>query len=249
MIEIEESKNHIRTHARACSPYECCGLIVRNGQKQKVVCARNVAEDPRHSFFIAPEDVSAAYDVGEVLAVYHSHVAESPVATDGDRALAEMHKIPVVTYGVASDTWDVYKPTGWKPDMIGRPFVFGVLDCLTLVQDHYREKLAIEIPNFLRSPNFWKNGVDLFAEHLPKNGFVKMREIAENDVITMALDARVSNHCAVYIGDGMMLHHAPNHLSGVHPYVSDRGYYALATTGFWRHKSLIEAENSAKIGE
>jgi proteasome lid subunit RPN8/RPN11 len=247
MIDIEESKNTIRAHARACygdpdNPawYECCGVIVRVGKKQEVICCRNVAEDPRHAYFIHPDDAAAAYDRGEVVALYHSHCNEPPTPSDGDKALAEKQGVPVIIVSWPADSWEVYEPKGWKAELVGRPFVFGVLDCLTLVRDYFTERHGIEIPDFRYEPRFWDKGVNLYGENLPKH-FVRVdpKDIRASDLILMKLESELPNHVAIYLGDGMILHHPAEHLSGTHPYVYNRGYYALATQSVWRHKELV----------
>lgn len=247
-VDIEESKNFIRSHARACygdpenpAAYECCGLIVKVGKKQEVICCRNVAEDPRHAFFIHPDDAAAAYDRGEVIAIYHSHCNESPApSAHGDIPIAEKQGLPIFVVSWPADQWDMYTPTGKKADLIGRPFVFGVQDCLTLLQDYFLQEEGIVIPPFDYEPRFWDKGKDLYNENLPKH-FVKVDAtgIRRSDAILMKLEADLPNHIAVYVGDGNMLHHPNGHLSGEHPYVYNRGYYALRTESVWRHKELL----------
>jgi proteasome lid subunit RPN8/RPN11 len=239
--DIEESKNLIRAHAERCAPYECCGLIIKAGNKQDVICARNIAKDPRHAFLLHPDDYVAAEEAGDVLALYHSHVEESPEPSMADKVLAERHNLPVIIVSWPSDNWTIYTPAGFKAELEGRPFVYGVLDCLTIVQDYFRDKHGIEIPAFQYTEDWWNRGEDLYRDNLPKQGFVLVHdEPRPSDLILMQCDGKVPNHCAIYVGDGMMLHHAPGHLSGYHPYICERGYYALCTVGIWRHKKLIE---------
>jgi proteasome lid subunit RPN8/RPN11 len=241
-IDIDAAKNIIRDHAAHCDPYECCGLIVRQGQKQIVLTGNNITiEDPRHNFTLHPQDYIDAEEQGEIIAIYHSHVNEPPEPSDGDRTLAEMHGLPVIIVSWPSDTWVVCEPSGFKADLVGRPFVYGVLDCLTLMRDYYKEKHDIDIPEFNYTAKWWERGENLYLDNLPTHGFVRVSAIKPDDLILMQIDAPVPNHCAIYIGDGMMLHHPPAHLSGYHPYVCERGYYALCTVGFWRHKKLMGA--------
>jgi cell wall-associated NlpC family hydrolase len=248
MIDIETSKNFIRSHAKGVYPLECCGLIIKKGEKQEVISCRNVAEKPRHSFVLPPADYAYAEDQGEILAVYHSHCEGSPEPTMADKAMAEANELPVITVsmckqadGSFNDTWTVYKPTGWKPDLIGRPFVYGVLDCFTLIRDYYSEKLNIRLPDIAYAPDWSRRGQNLYTDHLPANGFVLVpAPLQEHDLILMRLSAQVPDHCAIYTGDGLMLHHPPEHLSGLHPYICAQGYYAKNTVGFYRHKSLLK---------
>ncbi|MCS5982180.1 hypothetical protein LNO78_28420 [Klebsiella pneumoniae subsp. pneumoniae] len=43
------------------------------GEKYRFIEARNVSEDPANEFVMHHEDVIAAEDEGEVVAIWHSH--------------------------------------------------------------------------------------------------------------------------------------------------------------------------------
>jgi proteasome lid subunit RPN8/RPN11 len=243
MIDIESTRNFIVTHARACYPNECCGLIIAKGNKQEAICGRNISDAPRHHFMLHPHDYASAEDAGEILAIYHSHCGQSPEPTKGDKTTAEKNDLPLITVGLTRkpdgdwepEQWTTYKPCGWKHPLIGRPFVYGVLDCFTLLQDYYKEQLGIELPDLVYGGHWW-NHTNLFEEHLEEFGFMPVKRPQEHDIIVMRLDGKYPNHVSIYIGDGMMLHHGPGHLSGYHPYNSEQGYYARSTTGFYRHR-------------
>lgn len=280
MIDIDASKNFMVTHAKACYPNECCGLIARKGNKQEVICGRNISDHPRHHFVLHPHDYVAAESAGEILAIYHSHCEESPTASDADRTVAEKHGLPIITVGLtrkigvtsvpvtrnaapvrpatsflatseSQDTgsdfeepqWGIYKPIGWKHPLEGRPFVYGVLDCFTLLQDTYEKELNIKLPDLTYGGDWW-NHTDIFGENLESFGFVRVRSPIKYDLIVMKLDGKYPNHVSIYWGDGMMLHHGPGHLSGMHPYICEHGYYARCTTGFYRHKATMADLNT-----
>ena len=242
-VDIEAVKNFIRTHAEHCRPYECCGLIVRRGKHQEPLSCRNVSENPLHNFVMHPRDVVRAEELGKVLMSYHSHVEEGPQPSVEDKVNAEKNRLPMLIVSWPADSWELYTPCGFTLPLEGRPFVYGVVDCFTLLQDYYREKLGIELPDVPYHGKWWKEGGNLFIEHFAKNGFVEVHDgPREHDVLLMQNDTEpVVNHCAIYLGDGMMLHHAPGQLSGVHPYVADRGQYALATRHIIRHRRLLDA--------
>lgn len=239
-VDVEALKDFIRAHARACLPYEACGLIVRKGEKQKVICCRNVADHPDHGFFIHPDDAAAAHREGEVIGLYHSHCNESPAPSKADKTLSEKHKLPVIIVSWPADQWEIYTPTGYRAELTGRPFVYGVLDCLTLLQDYFMERHGIKIGDIGYGPK-WYRTQDLYQQNLPKQGFVQVAELQPDDLILMNTADGFPNHIAIYVGDGMMLHHPVDHLSGYHPYVYERGFYAQRTVSFWRHRQLMEA--------
>ncbi len=237
-VNINYVKDAIRAHATDSHPNECCGLIVAKGQKQEAVRCRNLSKDPRHNFLMSPEDYREAEKRGEVLMSYHSHHYEPPIATMADKTSAEKNELPCLICSWPADTWEIYTPTGWRAELKGRPFIYGVLDCYTLFQDYYREKLGVELPDIFRDEDWIKRGENLYLDNLEKNGFMKVNDLRQHDAVVMQLDAKVPNHIAVYLGDGMILHHPPGHLSGEHPYVAERGYYSLCTWGIFRHSAL-----------
>jgi proteasome lid subunit RPN8/RPN11 len=240
-IDLEETKNFIRWDAARHYPNEACGLILAMGKKQQMMSCNNVAEDKRHDFLLDPAEFRwAEENSDEILMSYHTHCDESPTPSFADKWYAERNGLPALILSWPANTWEWYIPDGWKPELIGRPFVYGIMDCWVLWRDYYRDKLNIELPQFLYKPDWPQTGGDLFMENFAKNGFVRVDDLQEHDVLLMQLSAPVVNHCAVYLGDGLILHHPPGHLSGTHPYVADRGYYSQNTRMTIRHKKLLK---------
>lgn len=89
---VEEMKSH----ARAASPSECCGLIGgRDSERaESIYRLRNVARDPRVAYEAAPEELFSVQRLmrgrGEqLLGIYHSHPRSvEPVPSDRDVRLA-----------------------------------------------------------------------------------------------------------------------------------------------------------------
>ena len=61
------------------------------------------------------------------------------------------------------------------------------------------------------------------------------------DIIMMRVQAPVTNHAAVYLGDNIILHHMFGHLSSRTPYGK---YYRDRTVRVVRDKELVNAENT-----
>jgi proteasome lid subunit RPN8/RPN11 len=240
---FDKTKAVIRAHAKEAAPNEACGLIVREGtHKQRVIRCENRSSFPKKSFRIAPEEFERAEDIGgEVLACYHSHVNEPPTPSMADKTVSEATRLPFVIIGWPTDSWDFYAPNGWRAQLIGRPFVHGILDCYTLCQDYFREKLGLELPEFYRDDLWWETGQDLYMQNFENAGFRRVDDLKVHDVILMQIPpSPVVCHSAVYLGDGHILQHLTGRLSGVTTYATTVGYYARATRAIVRHKSLLK---------
>jgi proteasome lid subunit RPN8/RPN11 len=225
---------------------EACGVIIKEGEQQVVVPCRNVAFydklNPRHSFRIAREDLERAEDRGEILACYHSHIYGNPNPSDGDKTVSERTGVPFVIVNWPTKTWAFYSPCGWRAELVGRPYFYGILDCYTLIQDYYREKLQIELPEFARGEErWWEKGENLYLDNCAKAGFVILNGQPPrlHDIILMQMwPSMVANHAAIYLGDGHILHHLTNRPSAITTYLVNDGEYAKATRAIVRHKSL-----------
>lgn len=76
-------------------PNEACGFLVRtSGEKYRFIEARNVSEYPENTFVMHADDIIAAEDAGDVVAIWHSHTDESADASDADRAGCEATEVP-----------------------------------------------------------------------------------------------------------------------------------------------------------
>lgn len=63
-------------------PNEACGFLVRTtGEKYRFMEARNVAENPENTFVMHADDIIAAEDAGDVVAIWHSHTDASADAS------------------------------------------------------------------------------------------------------------------------------------------------------------------------
>lgn len=238
-----EIKEAIVAHALEVQPAECCGVIIAKGKQQFVRRCRNDSEEPDKHWRCNTEDQMAAEDEGEIVATYHSHIHRPPVASDADKATAEKNKLPSIILCLPPLTWGCYLPNGWEAPLLKRPFVHGVLDCYSLMQDYFKRELGIILPDYYRADRWWEKNpeADLYMKHFAEAGFVQVFDgIQKHDVILMELKSTVPNHAAVYLGDGIMLHHPPDKLSGKHPYLMDSGFYAQQTRAIVRHKSFIK---------
>ena len=226
----------ILAHAAECQPRECCGLIVCVDGVESYRPCRNLAYE-LNRFEMHPADWAAAEDAGEILTVVHSHVYQSPEPTAADRVGCESSGIPWMIVSWPTGRTVEFTPSGFKAQLLGRPFVWGVFDCFTLVRDYYRETFGILIDDFGGYPsNAELDGMDLYRTRFEAAGFVEVPTPSEHDVLLLQLPpAQDASHAAIYLQDETILHHLRGRLSMRQPYGSA---WREATRKILRHQSL-----------
>lgn len=216
-------------HALAEFPNESCGFILRDGSYHR--CS-NISYKPESTFAIAPEEY-AQYDVR---AIVHSHPHGSAALSITDRAAHRASGKEWIVIGLAGDeiTTATYPPMKAVLPLEGRSFVFGVTDCYTLVRDYYELEMGISLPDFYREDEFWKRGQAIYDDNYVEAGFYKAAGAPmPGDLLVLRIGAPKPNHGAIYLGNGMILHHLQGRLSGKDLY-SD--YFRKNTIHILRHK-------------
>jgi proteasome lid subunit RPN8/RPN11 len=215
----------IGKHAQADYPRESCGLlIVVKGRRRYVPCS-NVAAGTDH-FRLPADEYAAAEDLGEIIGIVHSHPDAPAQPSQADLVACEASGLPwhivrvdLIDGAPLAGELATIEPTGYQAPLVGRQFSHGVLDCYQLIVDWYARERGIELKQFDRADNWWNDGKsDLYNEGFPQAGFVKLPPDAPmeaGDVILMQIRAMngVPNHAAIYLGDGLILHHLHGRLS------------------------------------
>lgn len=223
-------------HAQAEYPHESCGLVVLSHGKECYVPCPNVAAEPGKRFEIAPGSRQEASRIGEVVRMVHSHPDASANPSQGDLVGCEESHLPWTILGVPSGVVKHIEPTGYKAPLVGREYVWGVLDCWTLVRDWFKEARSIELPPFdSGEPEWWLKGQDLYRENFGKAGFheIQEKDLQHGDCILFAYKSPVPNHAAVYLGNQTMLHHLTNRLSCREVF---GGFYRKIATHYLRYR-------------
>jgi len=216
MITINDAiKAEALAYAQAEDPLEACGLIVVIDGAQQFRPCLNLADEPELDFLLDPDAYRAAEDAGEVVALFHSHPATPPEPSDADRLSCEASGLPWLIANPKTEAWAELEPNGYRAPLIGRPWVWGVSDCWTLVRDWYAEQ-GHSLPDWPRprTPAEFE-AAPLFADLWREAGFVEIdpADIAEGDAVLMAIGNHILNHVGVYVGEQMMLHHLRGRLS------------------------------------
>lgn len=204
------------SHARLEYPNESCGLVVCGAYRP----CDNAAPDPLTDFRVSPEDWIYAESFGPIEAVIHSH-------PDGPDHPSESDMASQIRMGVAFGIVPMVKGAAQPPFFWGgnapvapllcRRFRWGVADCYALARDWYRSEMDVILPDFPRAPG-WEDYEDLFIDNFRAAGFEPVDGPPERgDGVLLQVCSSKVNHCAVALGNSLMLHHLERRLSCKEP--------------------------------
>lgn len=193
----DKNKREILDHFAVEYPNECCGLIVDG----EYVPCDNLARG-EHEFKIHPREI-VRHRKG-LQAIVHSHPHTTAALSPFDKQQLQAFNIPwVITDG---KDFRIHDPAAAPVPLIGRSFIPGVQDCLTLVQDYYERELGIIIEDVPRCPSRYKdptkpNMIDLHFERL---GFEKRQlkgGLQPHDVVVTETDTPGhGDHFMIFLG-------------------------------------------------
>lgn len=221
-------KEKIKEEAKKAFPKECCGFIYldKTSYKFDVFPCKNVAEQKNNNFTISPNDYLRCSYLGQIIACYHSHSNDNTEFSEIDKDNSNKYEMHYILYNVKQDIFNFYTPNSEKNPYIGRPFILGVSDCFTLVQDYAKKErnINLQFPRNVLYPKDLKEIGALYEENFIANGFIKLTkdvELKKDDGLMMifpAISEKYPTHAAVYIGNGMILHQPFNSFSCVNIY-------------------------------
>lgn len=226
-------------HGESQFPREACGLVIIQRGRQVYVPCNNLALQ-RDQFIIDPTDYAAADARGEIVAVIHSHPNLPPMPSQADRVACEASGLVWHIVSLPSGEWSSLQPEGYTAPLVGREWAFGTLDCYSIIRDWYLLNRGVQLPDFRRQDEFWKRGENLYMDNFAIAGFreIPVNDIDAGDVILMTNGSAMPTHGAVYLGDGMILHHVQNRLSSRELY---GGIWQQNTVGALRYDSSHSA--------
>ena len=208
-------------HAKEQDPRESVGvLIVIKGKEQYYPC-NNLSTYSQQCFILDPEDYVKADALGEITAIVHSHPVTPPSPSQADKVSCEQSGLKWHIVNPKTEMWGYCEPTGYKPPLIGRQWVWGVTDCWSLVRDYYKEQHNIQLLDYER-PTTPQDFLDnpLFEQYAERTGFRELNKdekLQKGDVLLMSILHPTLNHVAIFLGDDI-LHHLADRLSTREPY-------------------------------
>ena len=233
-------KSSALDHALAEGHREACGCVVVVKGREKYFPCKNIAPTNESIFIMDPDDFSRCSDAGEITAIFHSHPKSPAQPSIADQMGCEQSGVKWWICNPGLNTWCSLEPNGFKAPLIGRSWIWAVSDCWTLARDWYKEELDLDLKDWerpLSAEEFQKKPT--FEKSFKDTGFVNRGiQIPEyGDLVLMSLDGSTGlNHCAVYIGDQLILHHLRSRLSSRDVY---GGYYQKSTGLIVRHQSRL----------
>ncbi len=227
--------------AERAYPNEACGVLISEHRRPVLVPCPNVDERPGQQFTIDPNDYEAAEARGPVLGIFHSHVDESAEPSQADREMIEATQLPWHIVSWPGKGYSHTLPCGYVVPLEGRPFVHGIHDCYTIIRDFYKREYGIHLNDYPRKQEWWNDPeYDLYIDNFRNEGFVPLdgEPMVRGDVLLMRCgETLTTNHGAIYLGDGLILHHVTNRLSCTDVL---NGYFRKAITHHLRHKDRLK---------
>lgn len=228
----------IRQHVAAEYPHEACGVIIQSGHDQVYIPCRNIADNPTETFTLSPEDNLAAQAQGDIIMVIHSHPdVVQLVPSEMDRIQCDWSGIEWGIMSWPDGDFCTISPRQDR-DYVGRQWVLGYADCWSLIREYYQREYSLPLGDYSVPYIWWDDGnTHLYDENWQREGFEEVPPLSmqPGDIIMMHVQAAVTNHAAVYLGENIILHHMFGHLSSRTPYGK---YYRDRTVRIVRHRGL-----------
>ena len=159
-------------HAKDQDPKESVGLLLNIKGKERYFPCNNLSMTAHQCFILDPEDYVRASNLGDITAIIHSHPINPPTPSQADKVSCEDSGLPWHIVNPKTEAWGYCEPTGYKPPLLGREWVWGVTDCWSLVRDWYKQEKGIELVDYERSitpEEFLKR--PLFEKYAKNTGF------------------------------------------------------------------------------
>jgi proteasome lid subunit RPN8/RPN11 len=207
-----ETRKAIKDAACKAYPSEMCGFIKPD---LSFVQVENIAVNKHSSFVINAMDRLYHSDA---IAIVHTHNMASQERDPRTPSVADSEGqkksgLPWLIFACDGDSISYHPvqiPRFHIPELLGREFVAGFLDCYSLVQDYYLKHFDIELKDHVAyTVRDILRGNFTFSEQLLNEfGFRKLayhENLSNGDVVILQQGINADNHVGV-IHDGDILH-------------------------------------------
>jgi proteasome lid subunit RPN8/RPN11 len=239
----------LTAHAIAYLPNESCGYIIRDRTSLAYlfVPCDNIHQEPIDNFAISEFDYTKADKLGEIVALFHSHVKATIENgkcdfSSADRVACEQSDIDWILCTLPQQEIKILRPSGYKLPLLEREFVYGLTDCYALVRDAFAE-IGIELSDYPRgNVGEWDGKADwnMFEDNFQSEDFVvidKHSVLQKYDVLLMQIQSSKINHIGLMWEPdrNIFIHHLIDRLSELSIF---GGFWERCTIKIVRHKNL-----------
>ena len=155
-------------------------------------------------------------DLGEVVAIVHSHPDATSRPSPHDLAMCEASGLPWHILSWPEGDLRTIAPQSNIP-LLGRPFVHGAWDCWQVCADWYQREWGLEFERFAREDGWWEqvDGPSLYEQHFQAAGFCPVDQ-PRGDMIVFEVGRTQHPNHAIYLGTdaalpGTVRSSAPGH--------------------------------------
>lgn len=181
----------------------------------------------------------SAVKTDKSIAIFEVNPASDLSVSDSNRAEMNADNLALTIIGKDRDHSKSYLPDRYFENVSyeNRIYLYGMLDCYTLIRDYFRDKYDIWIPaNIDRSFGWWHNGRNLYVDMYSSYGFKETSTaIKKDDVLLFKFDNGMPSHSAIYMGNGKMMHHMIGRLSCIDDF---DGIYKMSLAGVLRYGNM-----------
>ena len=210
MITLNDvQKNLIHLHILSEYPREACGVLTDDYYYP----LPNVSDTPEKSFTPSPVDLALIAKEVKITAFVHSHcrninvpeVLDTRTPSLTDIANQKKTKIPWLIFATegVTVTPPLEIPRTPNNNYLGRPFIWFINDCYTLVQDYYLFELGIDLPDSKPSGDYRevRHFDGLFDDFVEEYGFKDIDPVQEalrnGDLLLVDNAGSHRNHLAI----------------------------------------------------
>lgn len=202
-----KQRQAIQEHTLICYPEEMCGILVG----EDFIPMKNTAENPEGNFRIAEQDLIPY--LGKLTAIVHSHcynksrpsMLEIRTPSSADIKQQKLSGVPWLIIGTEGENVldPIELPRTPSRNYLGRPFIWFINDCYTLVQDYYRYELGITLPDASSNRDYKssRGNNEPFKDYIEKYGFTSrtsIENLKNGELLLLSAGTASMNHLGIY---------------------------------------------------